>query len=215
MLQVGRIVIMGEGRQYLFFFEAVTKGWKSLNSHPWWVLWCWASHWELHNSSAALCYTDRQNKWVGGWDISLWVRQVLNLSGSQFPKREERDRRVSGWRRNHSSLLDGQMCFQLCSQMLQNFGYCWFCFQQTHRHSGPNRVWWMYSKPSCATSGAKPSWIFQEPGSHPWELLFQWLSHLGHLFHPCCTNPQIAQVNQDQQQQTDFSGSFWSFIMAV
>lgn len=185
----------------IFYFGCSDPGMKISALLPWWVL-----NWELHNSPATFCYTHGQNKWICGWDIHLWVRQVLNLSGSQFPKREERERRASGWRRDHSSLLDGQMCFQLCSEVLQNSANCWLCFQQTHRHCGTPGWCWMCFKPSCATSGAKSSCLFHEPASQPWELLFfQWLSHLWHLFHLCCTNPQMAQVKKDQnQQQKDF-----------
>lgn len=32
------------------------------------------------------CNADGQNEWVGAWDTHLWVRQVLSLRGSQFPK---------------------------------------------------------------------------------------------------------------------------------
>lgn len=194
----------------LFFLDAVTKGWK-FELPPWWVL-----NWQLHNSPATFCYTDGQNKWVCGWDTHLWVRQVLNLSGSQFPKREEGERRAPGWRRDHSSLLDGQKCFQLCSQTLQNGANCWLCSQQTHRHCGCNRgmldvlqtqlcnIWGQVILPFSWTCFPAMR-IALLPVTQPPMASFPSVLH----------NPSNGPNETRPAAANRFSGHFWNFILAV
>lgn len=214
-----RVVAGGENGDHgwwktIHFFWGSHQGVaQPLNSHPWWVLWCWPPNWEWHNSPAMLM--GKMNELVPGILIcelgKSWASVDLNS-----PSRKREKGGLPGWRRNHSSLLDGQMCFQLCSQMLQNGGCCWLCFQQTQRHCGHNRVMMLDA--------------LQAQLCNIWGqviLLFSWawfpamrIAFLPVTQPPITSFPSVLRKSSNSPSETRpaaanrFSGSFWSFILA-